>query len=146
MEVDVVTQITIDRPRSRVAAFVVHPDNATAWYRNIKSVEWRSPKPLQVGSRVAFVAHFLGRRLAYTYTVREWVPGERLVMSTDDGPFAMETTYSWADEGTATRMTLRNRGRPTGFTRFTAPAVSLAMRQANRADLRRLKRLLEADR
>ena len=46
---------------------------------------------------LAFVAHFLGRRLAYTYEVREHVAAERFVMSTEEGPFPMETTYTWED-------------------------------------------------
>ena len=81
------TEIEIERPRGEVAEYVSDPDNATAWYENIKSVEWESPKPAEVGSRIAFLAHFLGRRLAYTYEVKEIVRGERFVMSTAEGPF-----------------------------------------------------------
>ena len=145
MTVDVVTEIEIARPRDEVAAFAADPGNVTAWYANIRSVEWETEPPARVGSRVAFVARFLGRRLAYTYEIRELVPGERLVMSTDQGPFPMETTYTWADApGGGTRMTLRNRGEPSGFARIAAPAMERAMRQANEKDLRRLKVLLEA--
>jgi len=113
LAVDVVTQITIARPRAEVAAYAADPDHATAWYENINSVEWQSRPPLAVGSRVAFVARFLGRHLAYTYEVVDHVAGQRLVMRTTQGPFPMETTYTWQDaaEGT-TRMTLRNRGEP----------------------------------
>jgi hypothetical protein len=144
MAVDVVTEIEIDRSRLEVAAFASDPGNAPAWYENIQSAEWRSPPPLAIGSRVAFVAQFLGRRLEYTYEVRELVPGERLVMSTSDGPFAMETTYEWADDGAGgTRMTLRNRGEPSGFAGVAAPLLAGAMRRANRKDLVRLKALLE---
>src|SRR5688500_15476760 len=114
MEVDVVTEIEIRQARSEVSAFAMDPDNATRWYRNIKGVEWRSPKPLEVGSKLAFVAEFLGRTIAYTYEVKEMAPGERFVMSTSEGPFAMETTYSWTETSQGTRMTLRNRGRPSG--------------------------------
>lgn len=142
--VDVQTEIVIDRPRAEVAAFVSDPDNATAWYRNIKSVEWRSPKPATVGSRIAFVARFLGRTIAYVYEVRESVPGERFVMSTQEGPFAMETTYTWSDApGGSTRMTLRNRGEPSGFAGVAAPLMAGSMRRANTKDLERLKSILE---
>jgi uncharacterized protein YndB with AHSA1/START domain len=142
--VDVVVEIEIDRPRAEVAAYASDPDNARAWYENIKAVEWRSKPPLGTGSQIGFVAEFLGRRLDYTYEIRELVPGERLVMSTSDGPFAMETIYTWADAGDGvTRMTLRNRGEPAGFARVAAPVMSAAMRRANRKDLRRLKEILE---
>ena len=144
MAVDVVSEIEITRPRVEVAAYAADPDNATAWYENIKSVEWRTPPPLAVGSRFAFVAQFLRRRLAYTYEVVDHVPGERFVMRTAQGPFAMETTYIWQDAGDgATRMTLRNRGGPAGFAKLTTPMVAAAMRRANRKDLERLKRILE---
>ena len=95
MPVDIVTETVIDRPTADVAAFAADPDNAPVWYANIKSIRWDSEPPLRVGSRLAFVAEFLGKRLAYTYEVIEFVPGERLVMRTDQGPFPMETTYAW---------------------------------------------------
>ena len=143
--VDARTEIEIERPRSDVAAYAAEPDNATSWYENIKAVEWETPRPLAVGSRIAFVAQFLGRRLAYTYEIRDFVPTERLVMSTSDGPFAMETTYTWEDApGGGTKMVLRNRGEPSGFSRLVAPLMGRAIRRANRKDLRRLKRILEA--
>ena len=91
-----------------------------------------------------FAARFMGRRLAYTYRVEEPVPDERLVMRTDEGPFPMETTYRWADAHPgATRMTLRNRGEPSGFAKVGTPLMEAAMRRANRKDLIQLKRILE---
>ena len=145
MAVDVVTSVEISRPRAEVAAYAADPSNATAWYRNIESVDWKTSPPLAVGSQIAFVAHFLGRRLEYTYEIAEHVPGERLVMRTSYGPFAMETSYAWADTaGGGTTMTLRNRGEPAGFSRLYAPMMAAAMRRANRGDLERLKTILEA--
>ena len=139
-----VTEIASARPRTDVAAYAADPDNATAWYENIKAVEWQSPRPLGVGTRLAFVARFLGRRLAYTYEVVEVVPAERFVMRTAQGPFPMQTTYTWEDAGEgATRMTLHNRGEPTGFARLVGPVVAAAMRRENRKDLERLKAILE---
>ncbi len=147
MAVDVVTEMVIRRPRAEVAEYAGNPDNAPEWYVNIKSVEWRTPPPLRVGSRLAFVAQFLGRRLAYTYEFVDLAPGERLVMRTAEGPFPMETTYTWESVGESeTRMTLRNRGEPSGFGKLAAPFMASAMRRANRKDLERLKSILETTR
>ena len=146
MKVDVESAIEIERPRGDVASFAGDPSNATRWYANIKSAAVLTPAPLSVGTRIAFTARFLGRQLAYTYEVEEYVPDERLVMRTADGPFAMETTYEWQDTGPRrTRMTLRNRGNPSGFASVMAPAMEAAMRRANRKDLERLRSILEGE-
>jgi len=144
MTVNVLTETVVARPKAEVSTFAANPDNAPAWYVNIKSVEWKSTPPLRVGSQVAFVAQFLGKRLAYTYEIVELIPGARLVMRTAEGPFPMETTYTWESTEQGTRMTLRNRGTPAGFSRLAEPFMAMAMRKANRKDLARLKKLLEA--
>lgn len=144
MSVDVSSEIVIERPRNEVAEYSSNPDNVPTWYANIKTVEWKTPPPVQVGSQIAFVAHFLGRRMAYTYEVVELVRGERFVMRTAEGPFPMETRYIWeTTAGSGTRMTLRNRGTPTGFSKFVAPFMARAVRRASRRDLAALKNLLE---
>jgi uncharacterized membrane protein len=142
--VDVRTEIEIDRPRSDVAEYASNPDNARTWYEHIKEVEWNSAKPLEVGSRIVFGAHFLGKRLDYVYEIKELEPGRRLVMATAEGPFPMETTYAWEDTADGgTMMFLRNRGQPRGFSRVTAVFLTRAMRKANTRDLERLKAALE---
>jgi uncharacterized membrane protein len=143
MGVDVLTGITIDRPVAVVAAYAADPSNAPEWYANIESVEWKTERPVALGTQVEFVARFLGRRLRYTYEVVELVPDERLVMRTADGPFPMETTYRWTEHGGATAMELRNRGEPGGFSKLAVPFMAPAMRRANRSDLRCLKSILE---
>ena len=145
MDVDVTTEIVIDRPRAEVAEYTCDPDHATEWYANITEVRWKSPKPLAVGSLVEFSAKFLGRRLVYTYEIAEFEPGIRFVMRTADGPFPMVTTYEFSDVGAdATRMTLRNAGAPGGFAKIAARGMERAMRSANEKDVRRLKEVLEA--
>ena len=145
MSVDVQVECTIERVPALVAEFAGDPTRAPQWYANIESVDWRTPPPVAVGSRMDFVARFLGRRLAYTYEVVELEPERRLVMRTADGPFPMETTYTWEPVGQgATRMTLRNRGNPSGFSRVAAPMMERAMKRATTKDLARLKAMLEA--
>jgi hypothetical protein len=142
--VDVLTEIIIERPCAEVAAYAGDPSHAPDWYASIESVAWRTPAPVQLGSRVDFVARFLGRRLAYTYEIVDLAPGERLVMRTAEGPFPMETTYTWQQAGPArTRMTLRNRGEPAGFGRIAAPVMTAAIRRANQKDLAALKQIME---
>ena len=145
MIVDVTTETVIDRSRAVVAAYAADPANAPEWYDNIDSVEWKTEPNVAVGAKATFVARFLGRRLEYTYELVDFVAGERLVMRTAQGPFPMETTYTWtAESETATRMRLRNRGVPSGFSTVVAPLVANAMRRANRKDLARLKAILES--
>jgi uncharacterized membrane protein len=142
--VDVRTEIDIDRPVAVVASYAADPENAPVWYDNIESIEWREPPPLRVGSVVAFVARFLGRRLAYDYEIVEHDPGARLVMRTQQGPFPMETIYTWDQRGDGTHMTLRNQGIPSGFSALAATVMVPAMRRANRKDLAKLKAILES--
>lgn len=142
--VDVATKIRIGVPVSKVFQYATDPDNAPSWYVNIKSVEWKTPKPLRVGSRVAFVAQFMGRTLSYIYEFTEVVPGSKLVMRTAEGPFPMETSYTFesVDAGT-TEMSLRNWGTPRGFSKLFVPFMTILMRNANRKDLKKLKGILE---
>lgn len=142
-KVDITAEIFIARPRIQVAAFAADPDNATKWYVNIKSVEWKTPRPLTIGSKVAFKARFLGKDLEYIYEIIDYRPGQILVMRTAQGPFPMETTYEWESIGAGTRMILRNTGFPKGFSKLVAPFMAAGIRKANRKDLLQLKRLLE---
>lgn len=141
---DVLTQIEINAPLSKVAEYAANQDNACEWYENIKSVEWKSEKPLRVGSQVAFTAHFMDKKLSYTYEFTELIPNEKLVMRTAEGPFPMETTYSWGKiDECRTRMVLRNRGTSDGFSKIFSFFMVVMMRKANSKDLRKIKQVLE---
>ncbi len=143
--VDVQTEILINKPLNVVSNYAANPDNAPEWYVNIKSAEWKTSRPLEVGSQVDFKAQFLGKQLAYTYEVVELIPMQKLVMRTAEGPFPMETTYTWSSESlNQTRMTLRNTGKPSGFSKLFKPLMAAMMRKANTKDLANIKMILES--
>jgi hypothetical protein len=145
MSLDVTRSIAIGRPREQVVVYSANPDNAPRWYANVKEIQWETPPPVTVGSRITFVASFLGRRLAYTYEVTTFLPGGRMVMGTSEVSSPMETTYLWEDApGGTTRMSLRNRGSPTGFSALVAPFVAFNIQRANRQDLAWVREILEA--
>jgi hypothetical protein len=141
--IDVQVVEIIDRPVQVVAHYASDPSRAPEWYANISEVVGKTAPPLQVGTEAAFVARFLGRELRYTYVITTHTP-ELLVMRTAEGPFPMETSYHFESmpDG-ATRMTLRNRGRPSGFSRLVTPFLRIAMRRATSKDLQALKQILE---
>ncbi|EDL65345.1 SRPBCC family protein [Bacillus sp. SG-1] len=144
--VNVLTEITIEAPVSKVAAYAADPDNAPQWYNNISSAEWQTPKPLQLGSEIAFKADFLGRKLSYTYKIVEYIPEKKLVMRTAQGPFPMETTYTWrAVDERNTLMTLQNKGKPAGFSKLFSPFIAPMMKKENKKDLLKIKGILESN-
>lgn len=142
--VNVITEIEIEKPVDVVAEYASNPDNAPEWYENIKSAVWKTDKPLKVGSQIAFVAHFLGKEMAYTYEITEFIPDAKLTMRTAEGPFPMETTYTWTTVSKSrTKMTLQNAGKPAGFSKLFAPFMGVMMRKANQKDLGKIKQILE---
>ncbi len=145
MAVDVTAEIEIACSVERVFEFAADPDNVPHWYVNIQSVNWKTSRPVQLGSQVEFVAQFMGKTLQYTYEFVELEPNRRVVMKTASGPFPMETIYEFRslDSGNATNMSLRNRGQPSGFSKIMSPLMSIMMRRAMKKDLLKLKGLLE---
>jgi len=140
----VINHVVINRPIGEVARYAAHPDSAPQWYTNIKEVTWLTSGEFSVGSIVAFRAEFLGKSLSYSYIIKEFIPGHRLVMTTAEGPFPMTTEYVWtATKDGHTKMTLKNSGKPTGFAWYVKPLLRWSMNRANQKDLRLLKSILE---
>lgn len=144
MAVDVLTETVIARPRDEVAAFAVDPNRLPLWHLDIRAIEWKTEPPLAVGSQIALVSQVLHQRVAHTYEVVEFQPGDRFVMRSVQGAFPAERTYTWettTDGGT--RMTIRHQAAPVGLLRLLGPIAGMAIRRANAKDLAILKSILE---
>jgi uncharacterized protein YndB with AHSA1/START domain len=145
MSVDITAETIIDRPRDRVAAFVMDPRNDPIWIGGILEARQETEGPFGEGTRVARVASFLGRRMQYTPVVVAYQPGQRLVMQTDK-PFPMTIAYTFEDAvGGGTRTSVRVEGDGSGFYRLAAPLLATMVRRNVQNDLETLKGLLEAD-
>ncbi len=147
MRTDVRVETVIDRPREVVAAYATDWRNDTSWIGALTDVRLVTDGELGVGSRVARVASFLGKRMEYVNEVVALEPGRRLEMRSVKAPFPMTVVYEFEDaDGEATRFRIRTLGDATGFYRVAGPVLSRAVRKGIQGDLARLKELLEAPR
>jgi len=146
MALDVQVETVISRPREEVAAYLFDWRNDTKWIGGIKEahVVAGGDGDFGVGSQVARVAKFLGKRIEYVNEVVELEPARRLAMRSVKGPFPMRVTYEVEDGGASTRVRLRNEGDAARAYRFAAPLLAIAVRRATQRDLGRLKRILES--
>lgn len=147
--VDITVRTVYEAPRELVAGVAGDPAQAPRWQSSVQEVRWHAEPVVTLGVRLDLVTHFLKRELSYTYEVVDWIPGERLVLRTDQGPVPMELTYIWWDEDDEqetgqprTGMSLRQVGRPRGLTTLGTGAVSLGLKRAMRRDLERLREVL----
>jgi uncharacterized membrane protein len=143
---DVTVETEIARPRDEVAAYVTDWRNDPSWIGALRDVRLETDGPFGVGSRVARVASFLGRRIEYVNEVAEYEPGRRLLMRSVKAPFPMTVLYEFEDAGDGTRVRIRAGGDASGFYRLAGPLLDRAVARGIRGDLARLKALLESAR
>ena len=145
MAIDVAAEISIERPRAEVAAFVTDPANDQTWIKAFTSVESLTDPPTAVGSRVKRVAGFMGRRIDYVMQVVELVPESKLVMQTLQGPFPMTVHYEFEDDGSGTRVRVRvrNEGGSGVIASLFSPLMGWMVNRQVKKDLALLKSVLE---
>ena len=144
MSTDVTVVTRIARPRPEVAGYATDWRNDPTWIRALRDVRLVTGEPFGVGSQVARVAGFLGRKMEYINEVVEWDGDRRFEMKSVKAPFPMTVVYEFEDaEGDATLMRIRAGGDASGFYRIAAPALNLAVRRGIQGDLAQLKELLE---
>ena len=145
MPIDVSAEATIARLPAEVMTYVSDPANDPSWIGGVVEAELLSDPPLARGSQVRRTAKFLGRRFDYVTEVTEWQPPEALAMRATS-PFPMDIRYEFQENGGCTLARVRVQGEGGGFFRLAAPLLAPQVRRNIRADVERLKALLESER
>ncbi len=142
MGVYVFIETMIGCDRQTVAAFATDPANDRDWIGGVREAKKLTEGPVGVGTRVARVADFLGRRFRYTLEVIEMERDQKIVMTTSS-PFPMTIVYEFEGAGRHTLMRIRVSGEPKGFFRLGGLFLPGMVRKNVMKDLDRLKQRLE---
>ena len=143
MSIDVVAEVYVRRPREEVAAYMTDPANDPEWIGGLREAQLVGEGPPRVGSRVARVASFMGRRVEYVNEITALEPGRILEMRSVKAPFPMHITYSFEDRdgGTAVRNHVRGGG---GLFSLGSPLFAPMVKRNVQRDLERMRDVLEA--
>jgi uncharacterized protein YndB with AHSA1/START domain len=144
VNIDVTAEVRVGRPPREVAAYMTDPANDPEWIGGLREAHLQGDPPLRVGSRVARVASFLGRRLEYVNEVVA-LDAAQLDMRSVAAPFPMRITYSFMpeDDGGATTVRNRVRGEPRTFFALLGPLLAPMVKRSVQKDLGRLRDVLE---
>jgi uncharacterized membrane protein len=140
--------IVIDRPAGEVFAFLSVRTNDPVWMASVSESEWLDPvAPMAVGRRGRMVMQAMGRR-EFLDEVTEYEPGRRIAHRSVAGAMAIRTACIAEPAGSGCRASVlyepeRLPGGVLG--RLTAPLTARIVRRSFRADLARLKDILEAE-
>ena len=146
MPVDVQVEVVINKSRGEVAAYAMDPKNDPIWISGIVEAKALTEPPMSLGTQVARLAKFLGKRIEYVLEVVEYEPNSLLAMKSVKGPFPMEVSYWFQESPGGTLAEIHVQGEASGFySKINGPVMSLAVKRNVTKDLKRLKKLLESE-
>jgi uncharacterized membrane protein len=138
--------INIDRPPEEVFGFLSVRTNDPMWMASVTESEWLDPdEPIGVGRRGRMVMKAMGRR-EFLDEVTVYEPGRRIAHRSVSGPMEIHTACIAEPAGNGCRATVLYEPQrlPGGVLgRMTAPLTARIVRRNFRADLARLKDILE---
>jgi len=146
--------VIIRRRPEEVFAFLEVRSNDAAWMTSVVESEWLTETtadlaaPIGIGRRGRMVMRLPGRRAEFIDEVTEYEPGRRIAHRTVNGPFPLNTACICEPAGDGCRATVvgATERLPGGlFGRIAAPLVTKVIRRGFKADLARLKKILESE-
>ena len=140
--------IFVDRPPEAVFGFLSVRSNDPVWMASLIESEWLDPTaPMGVGRRGRMVMNAMGRR-EFLDEVTEYEPGRRIAHRSVAGPMEIHITCIAEPAGNGCRATVLYEPQrlPGGVLgRMTAPLTARIVRRNFRADLARLKDILDTE-
>lgn len=139
--VTVEERVEIARPAGEVFAVLTDVQRFPEWQSTVSEI--RADGPVVEGARIHDVREFMGRRAASTLEVVRLDPPRLFALRTVEGPLRYEIDHALREVDGGTSVTVAARAHVPGLLGLAArPMVKAAERQL-RADLERLRELLE---
>jgi hypothetical protein len=146
--------IIISRSPEDVFAFLAVRKNDPVWMAAVVESEWLEPPAgdtdtqISIGRRGRMVMKNMGRRLEFVDEVTDYEPGRRIAHRTVEGPIQLNTACLTEPVGDGCRATVVGEtsnliGGP--FGKLASPIAARLVGRGFRADLAKLKNLLEAE-
>lgn len=136
--------VTIERSPEAVYRFATDPHTWPEWSSTFERVDVPFDGAPAKGSAFHTHARVAGQRVEFSFEVNEAEEPTRFRFRSISGPVKTRFSWSFAVSGSGTRMTFGMEGDLPGPMKLAAPAASAAFDGQVRADLERLKALLEA--
>lgn len=144
--IEIEAEIEIVATAEAVWAIMSDPGREHGWMRAVQKAEFVGAPGYAVGARMRREGRFLGKRMAWESKIAECVAARLLVFRHVAGSVRGESRWEIAPAGAGVRVRLASLGPlPRGLA-WLRPIAAMGGRAALRADLRRLKGLVEVPR
>lgn len=139
--------VVIDRPEEDVFRFtaIQHIENHPRWDPAVNAIEPITTGPVALGSRFRIDRTTAGRRELREFEVTDWSPPNRFTIETRSPGFHLRLVEDCEPAGEAsTRMTLVGEAAIGGLRGLLAPLVRGRQQRAIKANLGRIKAMVES--
>lgn len=142
--IDVSTKLVLSQTRERAAEYALELDNAPRWIDGVKSVEWKTPKPVAIHSKVILHADASGKK-GITYQVILFEPAYAIRFKSTDATYPTEFTISFEDgeEAGTCKAAMRMKQTITGLSSVAEPLVKIGLKKSVAKSMVALKAAVE---
>jgi carbon monoxide dehydrogenase subunit G len=135
--------VRIDRPPADVFRYLTDVEKAPEWQSS--ALEVSAEGEIGVGARIREIRNFLGRRAESTLEVTEYEPGRKFSLRVLSGPLPFEVRHTLVPDGEGTRLDWVAEADTSRFPKLAVLMMAGTAERQFKADLERLKRVLEGD-